>query len=108
MFHPTCQVKIKFKNNNTEFKTNIFLGVATYLEGDGLLQNIKQELQLQQGRGLGRVGGQGQEAMLLAAGEQVLLKQPGELLQAGRRQGQRAAAVQHQVACGLRDTRFFL
>lgn len=83
---------------------NIFWSVATYLEGDGLLQNIKQELQLQQGRSLSRVGGQGQEAMLLAPREQVLLKQPGELLQAGRRQGQRAAAIQHQVACGLRDT----
>lgn len=35
--------------------------------------------------------------MLFAPGQQVLLKHPGELLQAGGSEGQRAAAIQHQV-----------
>ncbi len=77
---------------------------ATHLEGDGLLQDVKQELQLEQGSSVGRVGGQREEPMLLAPGQQVLFKQPGELLQAGRRQGQRAAAAQHQVAWRLGET----
>lgn len=68
-----------------------------HLEGDGLLQDIKQELQLQQGSSVSRVGGQRKEPMLLAPRQQVLFKQPGELLQVGRRQGQCAAAIQHQV-----------
>lgn len=75
------------------------LVILAHLEGDGLLQDVKQELQLQQRGGVGRVGRQREEPVLLAPGQQVLLKQPGELLQAGRRQRQRAAAVQHQVAC---------
>lgn len=69
----------------------------SYLEGDGLLQHVEEELQLQQGGGVGRVRGQGQEAVLLAPGDQVLLKQPGQLLQARGLEGQGAAAVQHTV-----------
>lgn len=42
--------------------------------------------------------------MLFGPGQQVLLKHPGELLQAGRRQGQRAAAIQHQVAWRMGET----
>lgn len=42
--------------------------------------------------------------MLFGPGQQVLLKHPGELLQAGRSQGQRAAAVQHQVAWRMGET----
>lgn len=75
-----------------------------YLERDGLLQDVEQELQLQQGHGVGRVGGQRQEAVLLAPGQQVLLEQPGEVLQAGSRQGQRAAAVQDQVTWSEEET----
>lgn len=89
-------------NTNAGVKT-VHSGTANpkaHLEGDGLLQDIKQELQLQQGSSLCGVGGQCQEAMLLAPGQQVLLKQPGEVLQAGCRQGQRAAAIQHQVTWG--------
>lgn len=50
---------------------------------------------MQQGGGVGRVGGQSQKAVLLAPGQQVLFKQPVQLLQAGCLQGQRAAAIQH-------------
>lgn len=59
---------------------------------------------MEQGCGVSRVGGQREEAVLLGPGQQVLLKHPGELLQAGRRQGQRAAAVQHQVAWRMGET----
>ncbi|KAG7239294.1 hypothetical protein INR49_029259 [Caranx melampygus] len=67
-------------------------------------QDVKQELQLQQGHGVSRVGRQRQEAMLLAPGQQVLLKQPGEVLQAGSWQGQRAAAIQDQVTWREEET----
>lgn len=75
--------------------TRPYSRVLAHLEGDGFLQHIKQELELQQRRGVSRVGGQRQEPVLSGPGQQVLLKHPGELLQAERCQGQRAAAVQH-------------
>lgn len=71
--------------------------ILAHLKGDCFLQNIKQELELQQGRRVCRVGGKRKEPVLFAPGQQVLLKHPGELLQAGCRQGQRAASIQHQV-----------
>lgn len=73
-------------------------GSGSHLEGDGFLQHVEEELELQQRGGVGGVGGQRQEAVLPAPGQQVLLEEAGQLLQAGGRQGQRAAAVQHQVA----------
>lgn len=66
-------------------------------ERDGFLQHVKEKLQLQQGDGVGGVRRQRQEAVLVASGKQVLLKQPGQLLQAGSRQRQGAAAVQNHV-----------
>lgn len=71
--------------------------ILAHLKGDCFLQNIKQELELQQGCRVCRVGGQREEPVLFAPGQQVLLKHPGELLQAGCCQGQCAAAIQHQV-----------
>lgn len=85
-----------------------FWGSKTHLEGDGLLQDIKEELQLEQRSSVSWVGGQREEAVLLAPGQQVLLKQPGELLQGGSRQGQRAAAVQHHIAWRVEETSKFL
>lgn len=77
--------------------------VLAHLEGDGFLQHIKKELELQQRCCVSRMGGQREEAVLFAPGQQVLLKHPGELLQAGGCQGQRAAAVQHQVTWRMGD-----
>lgn len=71
--------------------------VLAHLEGDGFLQHIKKELELQQRCSVSRVGGQCEEPVLFAPGQQVLLKHPGELLQAGGCQGQCAAAIKHQV-----------
>lgn len=42
--------------------------VKTNLEGNGLLQDVKQELQLQQRSGVSWVGGQCEEPVLLAPG----------------------------------------
>lgn len=77
--------------------------VLAHLEGDGFLQHIKKELELQQRCSVSRVGGQCEEAVLFAPGQQVLLKQSGELLQAGGCQGQRAAAIQHQVTWRMEE-----
>lgn len=56
------------------------------------------------------MGWKRQEAVLLAPGQQILLKEPGELLQAAGRKGQRAAAVQDHVTCKAQNDRtgFFL
>lgn len=104
-----------FENKDTQHVTNnnsscreaqersswLYRTVSAHLQWDGLLQDIKQELQLEQGSSVSRVGGQSEEPMLLAPRQQILFKKPGELLQAGSCQGQRAVAVQHQVTLGM-------
>lgn len=43
------------------------------------------------------MGRKRQEAMLLAPGQQILFKEPGELLQGAGGEGQRAAAIQDNI-----------
>lgn len=73
--------------------------IGTDLQGVSLLQDVKEELGLEDGGGLGRVRGQGHEAPVLVAGTQVLLEDLREVLQGGGEERQRAGAVQDEVPC---------
>ena len=75
-----------------------------YLHGQGLLQDVKQELHLEEGGSVGRVGGESQEAMLVCARDQVLLKQTRQMLQVAHLERQGAAAVQHTVTLVTKHT----
>lgn len=68
-----------------------------YLKGEGLLQDVKQELQLEEGGSVGWVRRERKEAMLVRAWDQVLLKQTGQVLQVAHLERQGATAVQHTV-----------